>query len=59
MAFVHQLDVKDQKDGETKSLAAVVRNASDTHEIIFDSVTDLNEPVFKVKENKMGILLRQ
>ena len=59
LAFVQQLDVKDQKDGETKSLAAVVRNPTDTHELIFDSITDLNEPTFKVKDNKMGILLRQ
>jgi hypothetical protein len=59
LGFVHQLDIKDKVDGETKSLAAVVRSPSDTHEIIFDSIIDPSEPTFKVKENKLGILFRQ
>lgn len=59
LQFIQPLDIKDGKDGETKSLAAVVRNPGDTHEMVFESVTDSSEPIFKFKDNKMGIMFKQ
>jgi hypothetical protein len=59
LQFIHQLDVKDNKNGDTKSLAVVARSSIDVHDILFDSFEDRSDPIFKVKENRMGILFRQ
>ena len=50
--------MKDQIDGELKSLASIARSSNDVQDFLYDTLSEQHMQDFVFKDNKMAVLFK-